>query len=263
MGIIGRGLIIALAFTASAALSGAARADDVNCPPDLGNVTIDGNVLVAAPCVLEGTIVLGNVHLFAGGSLVARNVEIEGSIQGETSDFVDVADSDIDGNIQLDELVGDASIIDNNEVGGNIQLNDNRSAFDITNNRVDGDIQAFGNSGGLNIESNTVDGNLQCEDNNPAPTGGGNVVEGDMQDQCAALAPADDPGPGDDGGSGDDGAGGDDGSGEDDSGSGGSGDDSGFAGSGSGGGALGPALLALFAALIARRRRGFRYSSDG
>ena len=65
-------VIASVGLLALAAASSPARGDDVNCPPSLGNVTIDGNVLVAAPCQLEGTIVIGNVHLYAGGSLVSR-----------------------------------------------------------------------------------------------------------------------------------------------------------------------------------------------
>lgn len=54
---------------------------DVNCPPDLGAVTVDGNVLVSGPCRLQGTTVIGNVLLYSGGSLVAQNSRIDGNSQ--------------------------------------------------------------------------------------------------------------------------------------------------------------------------------------
>jgi hypothetical protein len=79
----------------------AATADDVHCPRDIGNVTIDGNVLVAAPCRLDGTTVKGNVLRYAGGSLVAVGGRIIGNLQAENADFIDVADIDVNGDIQL------------------------------------------------------------------------------------------------------------------------------------------------------------------
>ena len=169
-------------------LSSTALADDVNCPPNLGDVTIDGNVLVAAPCRLDGTTVKGNVHLYAGGSLIARNADIDGNIQAENSDFIDVVDSHIGGSIQLDDLVGDLTSVTNSTIDGNIQLKDNRSRLEITGNTVGADIQAFSNSGGVDFSDNVVDGNLQCKSNNPAPTGGNNRVEGNKEDQCANLS---------------------------------------------------------------------------
>lgn len=165
-------------------------ADDVNCPPNLGSVTIDGNVLVAAPCRLDGTTVKGNVHLYAGGSLIARgNVRIEGSIQAENSDYIDLADTFVNGNIQLDNLVGDRSIVQRSTVGGSIQLNSNRSRLEVLNNTVDSDVQAFANRDGVVIADNVIDGNLQCKENNPAPVGGNNRVQGNKEDQCANLVP--------------------------------------------------------------------------
>jgi len=172
-----------------AAGSQAALADDVDCPPDLGAVEIDGNVLVAAPCVMTDTVVKGNVHLYEGGSLIARNVSIDGNIQAENAFEVDVTDSEIGGSIQLDDLVGDVTRIENNFVDGNIQLKANRPALDVVGNTVGADIQAFSNSGGIDISANVVDGNLQCKSNEPAPTGGNNTVQGNKEDQCATLQP--------------------------------------------------------------------------
>jgi hypothetical protein len=180
-------LAILVSLTASPA---AVLADDVNCPPNLGRVTIDGNVLVAAPCRLDGTTVKGNVHLYAGGSLIARgDVRIEGSIQAENSDYVDLADTFVNGNIQLDNLVGDRSVIERSRVGGSIQLKTNRSRLEVLGNTVDSDVQAFGNRGGVVIADNVIDGNLQCKENDPAPAGGNNRVQGNREDQCANLTP--------------------------------------------------------------------------
>ena len=247
------------------AVVGVSHGDDVDCPPDLGAVTVDGNVLIAAPCTMEGTTVTGNIELFAGGSLIARDLDVEGNIQADDADFVQVETSIVDGSIQLEDLVGDASNVISSTINGNIQLDDNRSRLEILDNRVDGDIQAFENSGGLVIADNVVDGNLQCKDNEPAPVGSNNRVSGNMEDQCADLQPeGDGEGDGDTGGdddTGGDGTGGDDtgGDGTGGGGTGGSGDDGGFTG-GSGGGSLSLLTLAMwvtatFARLARRRRR--------
>jgi len=168
----------------------AVLADDVNCPPDLGDVEIDGNVLIAAPGSMTGTVVKGNVHLYAGGSLVARNISVDGNIQAENAFEVDVADSEIGGSIQLDDLVGDVTRIADNAVDGNIQLKGNRPRLEVLGNTVNADIQAFSNTGGIDISDNVVDGNLQCKSNDPAPTGGNNTVQGNKEDQCASLEAA-------------------------------------------------------------------------
>jgi hypothetical protein len=175
---------------ASAGLATSVHADDVHCPPFIGSVTIDGNVLVAAPCRLEGTTVKGNIHLYAGGSLIARNgTRVEGGIQAENSDFIDVAETQVNGNIQLDNLVGDRSLIESSTIEGSIQLTSNRSRLEVLSNTVNADVQAFGNTGGVVMADNVIDGNLQCKSNNPLPAGGNNRVRGNKEDQCANLMP--------------------------------------------------------------------------
>lgn len=185
---------LSVGFLFLAAASGPARGDDVNCPPSIGDVTIDGNVQVAAPCRLDGTTVIGNVHLYAGGSLTARDgVRIEGSIQGENADFIDLADTRVNGNIQLDNFVGDRSIVNGSSIGGSIQLKANRSRIEVIDNTIDADVQAFENRGLVLIAANVVGGNLQCKDNDPPPAGGSNIIQGNKEDQCASLQPENDP----------------------------------------------------------------------
>jgi hypothetical protein len=180
-------VVVFATVTALAAISAPVLADDVRCPRNLGRVTIDGNVRVSAPCRLEGTTVKGNVHLYAGGSLIARDAKIEGNIQAENANSVDAADTHVNGSIQLDNLVGGPSVITRSTIGGNIQLKSNRSRLEVADNVVDEDVQAFSNTGGVIVVNNTIDGNLQCESNSPAPSGGGNRVSGNKEDQCANL----------------------------------------------------------------------------
>ncbi len=174
---------------ACAATSMPAVADDVYCPRNLGNVTVDGNVLISGACRMEGTHVKGNIHIYTGGSLIARDIRIEGSVQTERANFVDIRTSQINGSIQLDDMVGDTSIVSGSGIGAAIQLNNNLGRLEILGNEVNADIQAFSNRGGVIIEQNVVDGNLQCKSNQPAPSGGGNRVGGNKEDQCANLVP--------------------------------------------------------------------------
>ena len=51
--------------------------------------------------------------LFSGGSLIARDVSIHGNLEARRADFVAIEESEIDGNVTLDELVGDNSSIEN------------------------------------------------------------------------------------------------------------------------------------------------------
>jgi len=177
-----------------ATLPALAIADDVDCTGELGEITVDGNVLVAAPCELTGTIVKGNIELFEGGALTARNVDVVGNIQAANAASADVTDSTIGGSVQLDDLTGEIAVA-RNDITGSIQVVGNWSAIGIAGNFVGADIQAFSNTGGVDITGNTVDGNLQCKENDPAPTGSDNLVQGNKEDQCENLSPADaDPG---------------------------------------------------------------------
>ena len=166
---------------------GATIQGDVYCPPHLGAVTVDGNVLVTTACSLDGTRVKGNVLLYSGGSLVARDALVDGNIQAEFSSSVDVERTRVIGSIQLDGLVGEFSRMADNLVDGNIQLKNNRARVEVIGNTVGADVQAFTNLGGVLVQDNGIGGNLQCKDNAPAPEGGGNTVSGNREDQCANL----------------------------------------------------------------------------
>ncbi len=163
---------------------------DVYCPPSLGSVTIDDNVIVTGTCVLNGTRVKGNVLVQSNGALTVRNkARIEGNIQADGGLYVRVLESArVGGDIQLKGLSGQgSSYVKNSTVGGNLQMENNRIPLQAEHNFIDGDLQAFSNTGGVTIRFNTIDGNLQCKSNRPAPTGGHNRVAGNKEDQCARL----------------------------------------------------------------------------
>lgn len=179
--------LLALPVAAVACSAAPALADDVHCPPHLGRVVVDGNVLIVAACRLEGTTVKGNVHLYSGGSLIAVDASIDGNIQAERADFIDVTSSAVGGSVQLDEMVGDVSRVELAKIGGSVQLKSNRSRLEVVDSDIGADVQAFSNSGGVLITGNTIDGNLQCKSNQPQPMGGNNRVHGNEEDQCANL----------------------------------------------------------------------------
>ncbi len=145
-------------------LSATAMADDVHCPPNLGAVEIDGNVLIAAPCRLDGTTVKGSVELFAGGSLVAVDATIIGNIQATAADFVDVDRSDVEGSVQLDDMVGTANSIRNSTIIGSVQQTGSLSALEVIDNVIGADVQVFGNAAAVTVDDNHIEGSVQLED---------------------------------------------------------------------------------------------------
>jgi hypothetical protein len=163
-----------------------AAAQDVHCPPHRGEITVNGNLLVAAACELDETRVKGNVLLYAGGSLVADEATIDGNIEAYTAFEVELIESRVRGNIELVGLVGDSSSLIESRVDGNLELSGNRSFVLLEDNEVDS-IEALQNTGGLHIVDNEVKGHLTCRDNNPPPTGGDNEVKGGEQGQCQNL----------------------------------------------------------------------------
>jgi hypothetical protein len=164
--------------------SGGASAQGTGC---LAALPIGGNLSIVGRCELEDTEIRGNVTLFSGGSLTARNVRIRGNLEGNRADFVDMQDSTVDGKIELSEFVGDLSSIEETEVRGDVNLTNNRSRLEILNNELGRNVQVRGNTGGVLISGNAVDDDLKCTGNTPAPTGVGNDVEGKSEGQCAAL----------------------------------------------------------------------------
>lgn len=145
-------------------LSATAMADDVHCPANLGAVEIDGNVLIAAPCRLDGTTVKGSVELFAGGSLIAVDATIIGNIQATAADFVDVDNSEVEGSVQLDDMVGTTNSVRNSTIVGAVQQTGSLSALEVIDNVIGADVQVFGNSAAVTVDDNHIEGSVQLDD---------------------------------------------------------------------------------------------------
>jgi formylmethanofuran dehydrogenase subunit C len=127
--------VSACALAAFALHAGNASAQGSSCLLD-GAVVVNGNIQIASSCKLTGTDVKGNVTLFAGGSLIARNVRIRGSLEGSRADFVDMERSRVDGTVRLAELVGDVSSIEVADLRHDVVLTSNRSRLEILNNTI-------------------------------------------------------------------------------------------------------------------------------
>src|SRR5262245_19208680 len=155
-----------------------------NCRTNIAGGELRGTLNIVASCQLSGTDVRGDVIIFAGGSLVARDTRIRGSLEASRADFVELDGVRVDRNVSLQELVGDSSRIESSDLRGSVMLTSNRSRFTIVDNQFRSDLGAFGNTGGLQIAANDIGGDLTCSGNTPAPTVLGNRIEGDAQGQC-------------------------------------------------------------------------------
>lgn len=141
-----------------------------------------------ASCTLNGTVVDGNIKVYANATLVAVEVTVGGNIQAKGAASVTVNNnSTVGGSVQIKQ--GGSATVDQVRVEGDIQFESNRGALVATFNRVFGNIQIFSNSALATISDNSdnvVDGNLQCKQNNPAPVGGRNQASS-YEDQCAGF----------------------------------------------------------------------------
>ena len=168
-----------------------AYAQNVNClfQGDEADHQIQGDVEIAVPCTLTNVEIDGDVIVFAGGSLVANDVWIKGNLYTSRADFIDMERGRIDGNVRLEELVGDETTIEGTNIDGNILLARNRSRLEIVNNDIHGGMFAIGNTGGLLISGNSFEKSVDCTGNTPAPVGIANRVDVGAEGQCADLRP--------------------------------------------------------------------------
>jgi hypothetical protein len=172
--------------------SGVAAAQGLLCLPGMNPRRIDGDLDIVTRCELEGTDVRGDVHLFTGGSLVARDVRIRGSLTGNSADFVNMNGGRIDRGLELEQMVGDLIRFEGANLGGGVSLVGNRSRLEFVDNEIQRDMDVLANVGGVLLTGNTIE-NLRCEDNAPAPLGADNQIanlrdEDDGGNQCANLA---------------------------------------------------------------------------
>ncbi|HSI57204.1 MAG TPA: hypothetical protein VLA16_06595 [Ideonella sp.] len=163
-----------------------ALADEYVCTGSVGSASLD-NIFVpdGATCSLDRTRAKGNIVVGTGASLYARSISINGNIQAEGAQLVNLGGtSSVGGSVQL--VQGGSATIAGVNIKGSLQMESNNGPLKASNNTIGADLQAFQNSGGVRLVKNRIDGNLQCKENRPAPTGQGNRADS-KEDQCARL----------------------------------------------------------------------------
>src|SRR5262245_928312 len=114
--------LAAYGFAALFVPVGSAGAQNLFCLPGIDTRRIDGDLDIASRCELERTEVRGDVTIFSGGSLVARDVRIDGNLTSSRGDFVTFDGGRVDGNVELDGLVGDELLFESVELRSNVRL---------------------------------------------------------------------------------------------------------------------------------------------
>jgi len=149
---------------------------EVYVSPD--NVEVLGNIDLTNSntneFVLPAITVGGNVFLdkqlsiLVDGATIGGNLIIKESVNDTTNNsFIDILDSSIGGNLQIDSnSMLSTILINGNTVGGNLQLRDNSS---------------------LSVNGNTVEGNVSCQKNDSI-SGSLNVINGKTGKKCGNLS---------------------------------------------------------------------------
>lgn len=162
-----------------------ASADDTTCTGTISSGSLDNVIVPSGDCVLTGSVVVdGNIKQL-GGNLKVDGIPVGGNVQAEGGGVTEVSAATVEGSVQIKKTTGPVQVHDS-IVGADIQVEEkNEGSIEIVSNDVEGNVQIWKNSGGsiILVEDNVIDGNLQCKENAPSPTVSGNTVAGDIE--CA------------------------------------------------------------------------------
>ena len=160
--------------------------DEETCIGSIGEETYENlNVPEGGSCTLDGTEVKGNLKVLSQATLAASGITVGGNLQAEGADSVLVSNqSMIEGNLQV--IQGHAVELAESTVDGDLQLDENQGPVSASSLIIGGNMQITNNEGGVLLTDNQVASNLQCNQNDPLPLGSGNVA-GSKEDQCANL----------------------------------------------------------------------------
>ncbi|PID63933.1 MAG: hypothetical protein CSB44_00230 [Gammaproteobacteria bacterium] len=165
---------------------------DNYCDGPVGDIYVGGNIHVAAPgCELLDTTVMGSVYVYSGGSLSMNESFVAGRLVAADAFELEVVDSLIQGDIEIDRLVGEVSAV-GSVFGSNVRFDGNGYPVSLRKSTVTGNVRIAGNSGGVAVVDNVIGGNLDCERNDPVVTGSANLVYGTRRSQCESLQFSDD-----------------------------------------------------------------------
>lgn len=153
-------------------------ADDKRCTTTLTRGTFENVIVPWGECVLTGSVVVkGNIKQ-TGGSLVVDGIPVGGNVQAEGGRYTKVLGANVEGDVQIKKTKGLAQVAWS-EIDGDVQVEEKKNGnIRIVGNDVREDVQVWKNTGGtlILIKNNDIGGNLQCKENTPNPTQFGNTA---------------------------------------------------------------------------------------
>jgi hypothetical protein len=157
------------------------------------NGTVNGNLRISngLTCIVNGTVT-GNVTQ-NGGGLFASDATIGGNLRISGGTF-SIANTVVNGNVAIQNIpAGSAqNEICATDVNGNLQFTDNGAAAAIgttsascPGNTIGGNLRVDRNSAAVEVSNNAAGGNLQCR-SNASITGSGDTAAS-LRGQCAGF----------------------------------------------------------------------------
>jgi hypothetical protein len=166
-------------------------------------------------CVLNGTIIVGNLLVRRGARLVANQATIYGNVQAEGAALVQLndrtrvggdvqgkktravivrSDSRVGGHILIQEATAPARVnallVQRVVVAGDIQIEKSSGKIRVIGNTIGGDLQIVENlTGAYSAVNNRMQGDLQFFKNNGRGVINGNRVGGNLQSKENSPAP--------------------------------------------------------------------------
>ncbi|MES2475229.1 MAG: hypothetical protein V4640_05575 [Verrucomicrobiota bacterium] len=171
------------------ALSAVPALADVTLKGSVGARVIDDDVVIArnTRCVMEGTLIKGNIRVLSGAKLIGKRIRVDGNVQAFDAFLVDLRQGTrVEGDVQ-GEGTRSIRVVGGTRVSGNVQLTEGSApagvdALLVSGATVEGDVQAEKSSGRLRSRNSTVDGNLQFVENRRGPyLIRNNSIDGDLQ----------------------------------------------------------------------------------
>jgi hypothetical protein len=145
-------------------------------PVVVSGTAIKGNLIVqndASPIEIGGS----NANL---GNTVGNNLQVENNYATLSINY-----NNVSGNLQVDSNTA-ATDVSSNTVANDLQAESNYAALSIDNNIAGDDLQVDSNTAATDVSGNTVTNILQCLNNATVTDVALNIVQGQAQGQCAA-----------------------------------------------------------------------------
>jgi hypothetical protein len=181
--------LVALAVSAPPALAGDTKCvgalppgvyDNIVVPSgatcNLAGAQVKGNVLAKPESLLfidPGTNIRGSVEAKQGAQTGSFQATIGGSYKCDHCSFEDVEETLVGGNVEITGA-DDGDFITDSQIGGNLQIQESSagaSAFDVNGTTIGGDLKFEKNVGPMDISNNTIDGDLQIFENTVVENG--------------------------------------------------------------------------------------------